>query len=562
MLQELVVENFAVVERLRLRFHDGLNVLTGETGSGKSLIVDALGLLLGARASAEMIRSGAGRAFVSGIFDLPASPQLAAWLEEAGIQPENDEILVEREILASGKSRAFLSSRPVTAAVLKDLAPYLADIHGQHDQQRLFGGEAQRELLDEAFDSAALLDATASAWETWQETRRELEQLNRNEQEALRLYEIWEARKKEIGALGLRPGEDIELENESRVLRNVSRLQENAAAALNALSDGDMAASGQLALALKRVEELARIDEGLSAQATALRTAKIAVDEVTLELTSYMDRLEADPARLEEVQARLARIEKLKRVHGPAIEDILAVYEDACAAIDAYDHKNERRAELEAELAKREQAYLETAARLTKARISAASKLAKNLERELGTLAMAGARFRITVVPSSPSAAGSDAVEFLISANAGEEPRPLDKVASGGELSRIALALKTSVLGGARRESGPPRTLVFDEVDAGVGGAAAETVGRRLKQISLQNQVLCVTHLAQIAAFADHHYVVSKAEAAGRTVSHVKELVGDERIREVGRMLSGRKLSDEALRHAEKLIEDYAKGSA
>lgn len=557
MLVELVVENFAVVERLRLPLHPGLNALTGETGSGKSLVVDALSLLLGGRASSEMVRTGAPRAFVSGRFEVPADPALHQALESAGLEAEDGEILLEREILASGKSRAFAASRPVAASFLKELAPFLGDIHGQHDQQKLFSPDSQRELLDEAAGVADPLAEVEAAYQTWHDTVRTLRELDRAEQEKLRMADLWTMQRKEIEALALSAGEDLQLENEKRVLKNVARLNEAATIAHDALSESEHAVANGLGLALKKVEELAKIDESLTGLLETLRPAQIAVKEAAMELSHYLSHLEADPKRLEDLENRLAQIEKLKRKYGATIEEILAFHAQVCEQLDAVESAGERRAELESAILRLEAEYKAKAERLRALRAKAAKKLEKAVESELTGLAMKGTQFRITLRPADPAPHGIDAIEFLVSANVGEEPRPLDKVASGGELSRVALALKTCVV--PKSNGRVPRTLVFDEVDSGVGGAAAETIGRRLKKISESNQVLCVTHLAQIAGFADHHYVVSKRESGGRTTSEVEEMLGQERVREIGRMLSGQHLSAEALRHAEKLIEEYAR---
>ena len=545
-----MVENFAVVEKLRLRFHEGFNVLTGETGSGKSLVVDALGLLLGGRASTEFIRTGAPRAFVGGIFELPPDPKLAAWLEGNSITQEEGELLIEREILSNGKSRAFAGGRPVTAAFLKDLAPFIGDIHGQHDQQQLFDAGSQLDLLDAS--GGLSLDAVRSQFQQWRAVVAQLAELDRNEKEKLRLSDLWTMQRKEIEALSLHPGEDAALENERRVLKNVARLQENASAAFDALFDAPESAAAHVRSALKRIDELAKIDESLKGLLEILKPAQIAIDEASHELRGYLGNLEADPSRLEHVETRLAQIDRLKKKYGGTIEEILDFLAGVCAQMAALENSAERRAALSQEIARLERDYRAEAAKLTAARAKVARRLEKQVESELAGLGMQGTIFRVSIVESPPSSTGLDAVEFLVSANIGEEPRPLNKVASGGELSRIALALKTCAATGTRL-----RTLVFDEVDAGVGGAAAEMVGRRLRQIAASNQVLCVTHLAQIAGFAGHHYVVEKRESAGRTVSDVHELTPDERPREIARMLSGQHLSEEALRHARRLIEEY-----
>jgi DNA repair protein RecN (Recombination protein N) len=558
MLLELVVENFAVVERLRLGLHSGLNALTGETGSGKSLVVDALSLLFGGRASTEVIRTGAERAFVSGRFELPNDAGLIALLAGAGIEAEDNELVVEREILASGKSRAYAANRPVTAALLREISPYLGDIHGQHDQQKLLSNDAQRELLDDAAACDTELSTVEAAWREWRVAIAELEQLDHTEQENIRLADLWDMQRREIEALNLQPGEDVRLEQESSVLKNVGRLTENVNEAFNSLSESEDSATKSVARAMKRLEDIVRIDSKMAGILEILQPARIAVSEAARELSHYLGALEADPARLESVETRLAQIEKLKRKYGATIDEVLAFLIEVQSKLAAVESAGERRIALQQGIAQLEDAYRKVALALRVLRQKAAKSLQKAVESELAGLAMQGVIFRIAIRETEPSPHGMDSVEFLVSANAGEEPRPLDRVASGGELSRIALALK-ACLALHPAKSGGVRTLVFDEVDSGVGGAAAETIGRRLKRIARSSQVLCVTHLAQIASFADHHYVVEKKQVGGRTSASVEELTAEQRVREIGRMLSGQHLSEEALRHAARLVEESAK---
>jgi DNA repair protein RecN (Recombination protein N) len=554
MLLELTVENYAVIESVRVRFHAGLNLLTGETGSGKSIVVDALGLLLGGRASAEMVRAGAARARVSGIFEVMPSPALTALLDAAGIELEDGELLVEREIQPNGKSRAFAGNRPATAALLRDLAPHLADIHGQHDQQQLFSSDVQCHMLDAFAHAEPLLERVSSAYYRWKEVSAELTELDRTAQEKLRLADLWQFQRKEIESVDPRPGEDAELENERRVLRNVVRLQEIAGVAFASLSEDPDSVSTQIGQISKRLDELARIDEGAVAIHAALEPAKLAIDDAARALGRYVDHLEADPARLDEVESRLAAIEKLKRKYGGSVEGVLKFLEEAVRGLAVVETSSDRRAALEKESAECAREYESAAAELSDQRKEAARQLAKNITQELAALAMEKTRADIRVSEADWSANGADRVEFLISPNQGEELKPLEKIASGGELSRVALALKTCTSGKSRKAD-VPRTLVFDEVDAGVGGSAAESVGRRLKKLSTANQVLCVTHLPQIAGFGDHHYFVEKHAERGRTVASIQELVGEARTREIGRMLSGERITQEALRHAEQLLK-------
>ena len=548
-----MVENYAVVERVRVQFHAGLNLLTGETGSGKSIVVDALGLVLGGRASVDMVRSDTERARVAAIFETPQEPVLLALLEQAGVPVEDGELIIEREILAGGKSRAFLGNRPVTVALLREIAPFLGDIHGQHEQQELFSNTAQLRSLDEFAGLDRQREDVADLFRRWKSIESDLEELNRSEQEKLRMADLWSFQRKEIEAAALRPGEDAQLDQERAVLRNVSKLQENANAAYGALYDAEESVSSQLRTALKKLEDLARIDGSLQRVVETLGSAAIGVDDASDAIRDYLDKLEADPKRLDEVEARLALIERLKRKYGSSLEDVLSFLEDVRSKMEAVETAGERKAKLEQDLAQASAAYSACAAALTKARKAGAQKLAKKVGTELDSLALENAVFRVEMREAAWSEEGADRVEFLISANAGEEPRALDKVASGGELSRIALALKTSV-GHTGRANAVPRTLVFDEIDSGIGGGVAESVGRRLKKLAAANQVLCVTHLAQVAGFADHHYSVEKREVKGRTVAEIEELTGDARTREIGRMLSGQKVTAEALKHAEQLI--------
>ncbi len=551
MLADLSVENYAVIEKVRVRFHRGLNLLTGETGSGKSIVVDALGLLFGARTSAEMVRTGADRARISGIFEIASTPKL---LEQAGIEIEDNELLIEREILANGKSRAFVANRPVTAALLKDLAPYLGDIHGQHDQHQLFSPATQREMLDE-FANAPTHEV-AVIFAEWKQVKAELEELDRSAQEKLRLADLWSFQLKEIEAAAPKAGEDEELENERRILRNVVRLSETAAAAYEALYEAPESVTAQLRSVVRRLDELTRIDQSIQEVLTTLQPAAIAIDEASHALRHYLAKLEADPARLDEVESRLAALEKLKRKYGASIDEVLTFLEQVRRDLAQVEHSSERRDTLAKQAARLSASYEAAASKLTVARKEAARQLARRVENELASLAMEKTRVLIRVEPAEWSEHGADSVEFLISPNVGEEPKPLEKIASGGELSRVALALKTCT---AKPSKSTPRTLVFDEVDAGVGGSAAESVGRRLKKLSGSSQVICVTHLAQIAGFADHHYFVEKHTEKGRTIATIEELSESQRTKEIGRMLSGERVTPEALRHAEQLIKQAAK---
>jgi DNA repair protein RecN (Recombination protein N) len=545
MLLELAVENYAVVDRLRVRFHPGLNLLTGETGSGKSIVVDALGLLFGGRASSEVIRTGEARARISGRFEINEGAATRV-LEPAGFETEDGELLIEREVLANGKSRVYIGSRPATVAILRELAPHLGDIHGQHDQQLLFSAEAQLDMLDAFAGARDARRTVREAFGNWRAAEAELKELEGTEQEKLRLLDLWEFQRKEIESDDPEPGEDKALEEERRVQMNVGRLQENAGAAFEMLYESEESAYSVLGAVLRKLD-----DPSLDEVRQTLEPAAIAMQEAAHALRGYLSRLEANPARLEEVETRLAALGKLKRKYGGTVEEVLAFLADVRGRIAAVESAGERMAELRKLRGVLAEEYSAAAAKLTKMRVEAARELAARVEKELAALAMERTIFQIVRTEAAWSGTGVDGVEFLVSPNRGEEPKPLEKIASGGEISRIALALKTCLIG---TQKGPRRTLVFDEVDTGIGGSAAEGVARRLKQLAAVNQVLCVTHLAQIASFADHHYRVEKVEANGRTVARMEELTAEARTQEVGRMLSGAKLTEEALKNAERMI--------
>jgi DNA repair protein RecN (Recombination protein N) len=546
MLLELAVENYAVVDQLRVRFHPGLNLLTGETGSGKSIIVDALSLLFGGRSSTDMIRTGEARSRISAIFDA-SDPAIAAVLQPAGFELEDGELLLEREILSSGKSRVYIGNRPATVALLRDLAPYLGDIHGQHDQQLLFAPESQLDMLDAFAGSRETRAAVRDAFRKWRAAEAELSELEGSEQEKLRLLDLWQFQCNEIENESPVAGEDISLEEERRVQQNMGKLLENAGAALDALYESEGSAFGMLRAAMRRLD-----DPSMHEIRETLEPARVAVQEASHALRSYLAKLEADPQRLEEIETRLAALGKLKRKYGGTIDEILAFLEEVRNQIAAVENAGERMEQLRKARHTLAADYEAVAAALTKCRRDAAKELRRRVEKELASLAMERTVFQIDLQTAQWSETGADKVLFLVSPNRGEEPRPLEKIASGGEISRIALALKTCLV---TKSKGPMRTLVFDEVDTGIGGSAAEGVARRLKQIASGNQVLCVTHLAQIASFADHHYRVEKHDENGRTVARIEELTPEARTREVARMLSGHKLTPEAVKNAEQMIK-------
>lgn len=552
MLQELDIENYAVADRLRVRFQAGLNLLTGETGSGKSIVVDSLALLFGARADAGVIRAGAPRARISGIFDPPPGDEFRAWLDARGCAAA-DELIVERQILASSKSRAYINGSPATLTALKELAPRLGDIHGQHEQQMLFSPREQMRMLDGFAGTAAAARGVAQAYRACRGLEAQLRELQAGEQERLRRLDLLRFQADEIGRAALQPGEDEELQRERRLLVNLSRLRESCAAAYNALYEADAAAAAQLKTAAGQLEAVGEFDESLAEFAAGLETARAVVEDTAFEIRNYLDKLEAQPERQEQIEERLALIEKLKRKYGAALDDVLRYGEKVGKELADLEAGGAAPAALEEQLRAATAAYRSQAEALSQRRKEAAAKLAAAVERELPALAMENARFAVGLEPLEDwSADGLERVAFLFSANPGQAARPLNRAASGGELSRVALALKTCLLdagGGAETL----RTLVFDEVDSGVGGRVAEAVGKRLKKLSAGSQVLCVTHLPQIAGLADVHFHVAKIEKRRQTFASVTELSGGRRIEELARMLSGAEVTDAALANARQL---------
>jgi DNA repair protein RecN (Recombination protein N) len=575
MLREIHIQNYAVVEKLALEFHPGLNLLSGETGSGKSILVDALGLALGGRASADMIRTGQERATVTAIFRTEGRKQKnckwKAWFEEFGLAGEDeDEIILRREIQASGKSRLLVNDQPVTLAAIKSLARSLAEVHGQGEHVSLFARDTQFELLDEFAGVDALLEEVQTAYSKRRELERELEALSQNEQDRLRTIDLLSFQSQELQRAQLQPGEDLTLEDERRILGNLEKIRAAASVAYSALYEDEASAISKVAAASRALEELQRFDATFEPHREPLGAARATIEDLAYFLRDYLEKLEANPNRLEEVEDRLALLDRLKRKYGKTIEEMLAYHQETQQRLSSLEHADERRSELQAQVEKAEGDYQKRAQALSAQRREAARKFEKLVRQELAQLGMEKTRFEISFEAPAPrdgerdstgGAKGIDRIEFLISPNPGEEMRALEKIASGGELSRFMLALKT-VVGSAKISNGggagrgAAATFIFDEVDSGIGGRVAESVGQRLKRLSRHSQVLCVTHLPQIACFADHHYYVEKFERAGRTVTEVKYLAGEkERAAELARMLSGSQITGDILKHAVTMLK-------
>ena len=570
MLIEMRLENYAVIDSLVVEFGQGLNLLTGETGAGKSILVDALALLLGDKASSDVIRAGAERAVVSAVFEAEGAAEkpLAGILEANGLDESDDGTLIlRREIAAGGKGRVFVNNQPATVAVLRLLAPHLATIHAQNESILSFDGPARLALLD-AF-TGSQLEAVEAGFAAWKEIRTRIDELERGEQDRLRLVDLWIFQKREIEDGRLQSGEDEQLETEKRVLANAEKIYNAAMNAFDLLYEGNGSTASSLRAAQKQVEEVVRYEPKFQEALAALETARISVEDVGATVRDYAGGIHASPEHLAQVEDRLALLDRLKRKYGPTLDEVIQFGAEVSRKLLEVENKDDILRQLRSELEKAAEEYLRAARALSKKRADAARRLEKLVEGEINDLAMKSA-FGIEISTSEEegnwTGSGIDQVVYMISTNPGEPLRQLEHIASGGELSRVMLALKASVEAGksptsrkGREKWGTQRTLVFDEIDTGIGGRAAEAVGKKLKSLARSNQVLCVTHLPQIATFGDHHYVVEKKEdkkeSGGRARTSIRAVTGEERTEEVARMLSGAKLTETSRKHAEQMIK-------
>jgi DNA repair protein RecN (Recombination protein N) len=483
-------------------------------------------------------------------------------------------LILRREIAAGGKGRVFVNNQPATVSVLKQLAPHLAVIHAQNESILLFDGPARLELLD-AF-AGSDLEPVAETFARWKDVRTRIDELERGEQDRLRLVDLWIFQKREIEEGKLQSGEDERLETEKRVLANAEKIYSAAMNAFDLLYEGSGSTASTLRAAQKQVEELARYEPKFQEALAAMQSARISVEDVGATLRDYAGGIQASPEHLAGVEDRLALLDRLKRKYGPSLDEVIQFGADVARKLSEVENKDEILRQLRGELTAAADEYLRAARALSKKRSDAARKLEKLVEAEINDLAMKSS-FRIDKTHSEEeqgwTSAGFDQVVYMISTNPGEPMRQLEHIASGGELSRVMLALKASVEAGKsplltqkmREKSGThvkrgaaQKTLVFDEIDTGIGGRAAEAVGKKLKSLSKSNQVLCVTHLPQIATFGDQHYVIEKKESAGRTKTSIRPVTGEERTEEVARMLSGAKLTETSRKHAEQMIKANA----
>lgn len=564
MLVELRVENYAVIDQVVVEFGPGLNLLTGETGAGKSILIDALALLMGDKASPEVVRHGAEKAVISCVFQAD-NPQIARILDENGLEGASEELILKREI--GTKNRVWINNQPATVSVLKQLAPELAAIHAQNETVLAFDPPARLQLLD-AY-AAISTEPLTQKYSRWKELRARIDELERSEQDRLLLVDLWAFQKREIDAAKLVAGEDERLETERRVLMNAEKLYSLANSAYDLLYESPTSVLSTLRTAMRQVEDLAKYDSQFEQFLKTLYSAKADIEDVGTSARDYAEKIDASPERLAEIEERLAAIDRLRRKYGSNVEEILAFAEDLTEKLNEVENRDEILRALRKQLEDAATEYLAEARSISRVRVTAARQLEKIAEAEINELAMK-ARLQVEVQTAEEEAnwspSGIDSVSYLIAANAGEPPGPIEKIASGGELSRVMLALKASVESGKTRPNGngkpkrskSERTLVFDEIDTGIGGRAAEAVGKKLKGLGAHNQVLCVTHLPQIASFADRHLLIQKHTSSGRTRTTIRPLDAEERTEEIARMLSGAKLTDASLKHAEQMLKTNA----
>ncbi|HZH89948.1 MAG TPA: DNA repair protein RecN [Pyrinomonadaceae bacterium] len=597
MLKSLNISNFAIIHYLNMEFHQGLNVLTGETGAGKSIIVDALSLLLGARASADVVRTGERVALVEGIFELEEidEQRVKSDLSELAVEIADDEYLtIRREVQLGGRNRIFINDRSVTLATLKKLQPFLVEIHGQGEQRSLLSPQAHLFLLDDFAGCSDLRRQVAVKYARWRKLVEELDALRRDKTERERLLDILKFQVAEIDLLDPQTGEEARLLEEKKLLTYSEQLSELNASAYNDLYESEESVLTRLGSVRRILQTLETIDKRFSPLTNALEEASLSLTDVADTLRSYASRIEYSPVRLSEIEERLSEFERLRRKYIRGSKELNEIREDLCRQLEQLTNWEEHQGELLADMETLREEYRILTGQLTACRQAATVDFGRRVMEELRQVAMESARFSVSIdtakeekgfvsdskvqtenrleedadpattnAPAYWSPTGADRVEFQLSANVGELARPLQRVASGGELSRLMLTLRTIWSSGAKAkvEPSPETTLVFDEIDAGIGGLVAEAVGRRLKSLAASQQVLCVTHQPQIARFADHHYAIAKHVEKGRTLTRITELGESERVSEIARMLGASQEIVTARETAQWLLETARENS-
>jgi DNA repair protein RecN (Recombination protein N) len=581
MLQLLNISNIALIDELQVEFDSGLNLLTGETGSGKSIIVDALGVLIGGRFSNDLLKSGTDRGFIEGLFLVNANHELKQLLLDAGLNSleekdsESFELIIRREVSTTGRNKIFINNQLATLALLRDLREFLVDIHGQGEQQTLFNTDTHLELLDSFANNGSLRDEVAAAYENLKTLQHQLEALNRDEAEKFQLVDTLNYQIEELERAQLSLGEDERLEEERRRLANVEKLTSLCQSSYGRIYEDDESALARVRQAIAELSELSEYESRFSEYLEGLESASALLEDLSFSLRDFADKLEFSPGRLAEIDDRLVELSRLKRKYGGTLDAALEHMARSQDRLQQFESADEREKQLRAEVGAARERYLSLAAKLHKERVRAAKTFEQQVEKGLAEVAMDNARFQVIVsdklqrvgqstdIQNQEGAStvendklkhighkGTDEVEFYFSANPGEGLKQLARIASGGEASRLMLVLKT-----VANAAEFPRTIVFDEIDTGIGGRVSEAVGAKLKRLSQTNQVLCVTHQPQIARFADNHLTVQKEAARNRTHVTVAILDDKGRIEELARMLTGAQITDSARRHAKELLK-------
>jgi len=551
MLTELRIRNFAIIEQVNLPLSEGFNVLSGETGAGKSIIVGALGLLLGERASADLIRSGADKATVEGVFDVSNLKGIVQLADERGIEVEDETLVLKREIATSGRGRAWINGTTVTATVLAEIGRLLVNLHGQHDAQTLLDNESQRRILDAFGGAESQAAAVRRTFGELSSVRREIANLSTRRAEAEKRADYLRHVAREVEEARLSPGEDTKLEDEARVLENADELRTLASSLSELLSGEEASVMSQLGAAQRPLSSIERIDPSAARMQELFDAGFYALQELSRAVEDYGGSVELDPSRLEQVRRRRDQLFGLLKKYGPSLENVMEAGSNARAELDLIDTAQFDLANLNAREGDLRKKLVSEAEKLSDMRLSAAKKLAKAVDALLPSLGMPDGRFRVTLTSrDEPNSEGAEDVEFRVALNVGHEDRPLARVASGGELSRVMLALKTIL---ARVDRVP--TLIFDEVDAGIGGRVGLQVGDTLRRVAGEHQVFAISHLPQIAARAHHHIVVAKGAKGGVTTADITVLEGTSRVNEIARMLGGDPESKVSRAHAKELLE-------
>ena len=556
MLSLLKIKNIALIDALEIEFGPGLNLLTGETGSGKSIIVDSLDALTGERVSNDLIKEGEESARIEGLFTVTGEPAVIKLLDESGIETDNSDkidLIIRRELSLSGKNRVFVNNQLVTQGFLKMLGPHLADIHGQGEQAALYDIETHIGMLDQFADVDTMKTGVSEIYRHLSVTKTELAMLEKNESEKLQLLDILRFQVKEIKDADIQWNEDHDLEAEKHRLNNIEKVSKLSDDAFALLYENDQSTLATLERASRDISELNEYETSFSEHVATLTGVKASLEDIAFAIRDFRGRLEFSPERLELIDNRLAEISRLKRKYGGSIESVFERLQDAELRLEGIETAEFREKELKQKIAEFRAEYLKRAGELHEKRVSAARKFEKEVEKDLKAVALEKALFEVRFEgeadDSGFTTTGYDRVEFYFSANPGESPRPLAKVASGGEASRLMLILKT-----AARSNDSGKTAVFDEIDIGIGGRVAEAVGRKLKELAATNQVFCVTHQPQIASLADHHFVVEKSDTGGRTTIGVHELAVPEKVEELARMLAGEQVTDAARENARAML--------